>query len=90
MMQPEPKIPEAIAEQILEKVEQKARVPSPLWTVEDIAYFLKLSPRHVKDRVIKTPGFPAAVPVQGAGRRPTLRWRSEDIVRWARPKVHTT
>lgn len=75
-----------LAEQIAEAVVKKMNASTPeLWSVDDVADFLHLSKGHTQDRVVKSPTFPPAVEIPGSGSRPTLRWRREDVVKWATP-----
>lgn len=50
-----------------------------LMTVDEIAEALKLNVDHVRDRLVKEPGFP-----RPAINRPRFRrWIKEEIERWA-------
>jgi len=75
-----------IAELVAEKVfgiEQ----PS-LWSVKEIATFLKLSERHVQDRVVKSPNFPKGFLIPGAGKiKSRVRWKKDDVIDWADPNA---
>lgn len=87
--QPTPGMDEAflerLAELVAEKVAQKEQ-PS-LWGVREIAAYLKLSERHVQDRVVKSPKFPKGFIIPGAGKiKGRIRWRPDDILEWSRPK----
>lgn len=50
-----------------------------LWTVKDVARFLKVSPRTVYD----IPGLPK-IPLRGRGRRLMRRYDPETVKAWAR------
>ncbi len=77
---------EALAEKIAEAVVQRIAPPPPeLWSIQDVAEYLHLSIGHVRDRVVKSPKFPRPIEIPGAGNRPELRWRRDDIAKWAVP-----
>lgn len=73
---------EQIADAVLEKLDS---APPELWQIEDVANYLNLSLGHVRDRVVKSPKFPRPVEIPGAGNKPELRWRKNDIAKWAVP-----
>lgn len=50
---------------------------SPYLTAQDIADHLRLNPQHVRDRLVKMPGFPAPYVFRGA-----RRWLRDDILEW--------
>jgi len=56
---------------------------SELWTVEDIASFLKRKKRYVGERLVNVPGFPQAIrlPAPNGGRGNPL-WKSDEISDW--------
>jgi hypothetical protein len=58
-------------------------LPSPLMNYEDIANYLKVSVRTVRDDYCCLPSFPAAVKLPTPKGRTTRRWKVEDIVKWA-------
>lgn len=51
-----------------------------LWTAQDIADYLKLTPDYIRRKIIKQPNFPEPVTLQGVG---TLRWIATEIKEWA-------
>ena len=48
-----------------------------LWTAQDIAEYLRLHPRYVRDRLAKRKDFPKAYRIGSS-----LRWEPEDVERW--------
>lgn len=56
---------------------------SELWTVEDIASFLKRKKRYVGERLVNMPGFPQAIrlPAPTGGRGNPL-WKAAEIYAW--------
>lgn len=52
-----------------------------LLTIDDIAALYKCSRWHVRDRLVKTPGFPDRAPGT-SWRKP--RWLASDVRRWLR------
>ncbi len=56
---------------------------SELWTVEDIASFLKKSRSAVYARVINVPDFPKAIRLPSEnGRSLHPLWKAEEIFKW--------
>ena len=56
---------------------------SELWTVEDIAAFLKKSRRAVYDRILPIPDFPKAIripSVRGGKLHPL--WKADEVYKW--------
>lgn len=63
----------------------EARPKERLWTADDVAAYLDVSPRQVSERYAARPDFPAPVclpTIEGAKR--TRRWFPADIQKWAR------
>lgn len=59
------------------------KLEETLWTVDEIANWLKLSKVTVELRVVTRPGFPAALrPVDT--KQAQRRWFASDVVMWAR------
>ena len=56
-----------------------------LWSGEDVAAYLGMSPRHVKENLSLTKGFPKAINLSGpnaaAARK---RWVAKEIIHWAK------
>ena len=48
-----------------------------LITADDIAATLKLSARHVRERLVKRPGFPPDYQIIGA-----RRWDRKEVLHW--------
>ena len=53
-----------------------------IWTAADIAQWLKLSQRHVAERLVHEVNFPQ--PILGARRK--QRWLRDEVVQWAQSK----
>lgn len=54
-----------------------------IWSVEDIAAYLRISPQTARRSVITRPGFPKGFRPTGHARG-ERRWFSEDVREWAR------
>lgn len=54
--------------------------PIVLLTAEDIAAILRMSVRHVRDRIVYRADFPRPYVMLGGPR--TRRWRRQDVERW--------
>ena len=69
---------QALARQIAVRMD-----PQALMDAEDVAAFLKCSPRYVLEDYAKAPGFPKPLRLTGPeGRRGNARWKREDIQTW--------
>lgn len=56
---------------------------SELWTIEDIASFLKKSRATVYARVITIPDFPKAIRLPSSGgKKLHPLWSSEEVCKW--------
>ena len=53
-----------------------------IWTAEEIAAWLRLSKRHVAERVVHEKGFPQPI----LGERRKQRWLKESVIEWAQSK----
>ena len=53
-----------------------------LWTKEDVAKFLGVSPRQVSDRYAAHPDFPKPIRLPSAKGHGVMRWLKEDIMPW--------
>lgn len=58
-----------------------------LWTVEDIAIYLKLAADTTERRVVTRPDFPAPIQPCQTGKRAAKRWFAIDVRAWARQNV---
>lgn len=56
---------------------------SELWTVEDIASFLKKSRSSVYARIITIPDFPKAIRLPSSGGKSLHPlWKSDEVFKW--------
>ncbi len=55
-----------------------------LWTANDIAGYLKLSPYTVERRVVVQPSFPTSVQPCATGAKAAKRWFANEVVLWLR------
>ena len=55
-----------------------------LWSVKEIAAYLKRSEAVVRDRITALPGFPQAIrlPVAGSKRRGQPLWKAKEVIAW--------
>jgi len=63
--------------QLLDQIRRLLDQQRRLWTIADVAEYLQLSVDHVRDRVVHSPGFPAAARIGHA-----KRWKPEDVRAW--------
>ena len=57
--------------------QSRVNLDAELWTTAEIAEFLRLSVKHVQDRVTHDPTFPKARRVMGS-----RRWVAQEIREW--------
>lgn len=50
-----------------------------LWTADDIAEFLTLAPRTVKEKLVHRPDFPAPLRLSSK----VKRWFRDEVIEWA-------
>ena len=56
---------------------------SELWTIEDIASFLKKSRSAVYARVVTIPDFPKAIRLpSSSGKRLHPLWKADEVYKW--------
>ena len=62
-----------------------ARLPitDGLWTGEQIAAYLNVSPRQAKERICVQPDFPRPIRLPGAGNARMKRWKPDEVIEWA-------
>lgn len=76
-----------IIEQLAEALANHIQSPIPLsvdlWSVKEIAAYLKQNVRNVCDRVVTLPGFPQAIriPTQ-RGTKGYPRWKAVEVIEW--------
>jgi len=70
---------ERLAEEIARRLHQ-VPVAVDLWGVAEVARYLKVSERQVRERYAIRPDFPPAIRLGGRG---PLRWRAIEVIRWA-------
>ena len=58
--------------------------PSDLWTVGDIAEFLKFSVTHVRNEILPQPTFPPPIYLTDSKRNP--RWYADSVRAWVSNK----
>lgn len=72
--------------EVLEQIVGRPQIPVQidLWSKDEIAAYLKLRPRTVRERTTKLPGFPQAIylPTSGKGRGHPL-WKAKEVIDWA-------
>ena len=70
---------------LLERMANRPQIPISidLWSKDEIAAYLKLRPRTVRERTTKLPGFPQAIYLpSGKGRGHPL-WKAKEVIEWA-------
>lgn len=80
----EPTILDELAESIARHTARRIPLAVDLWGYSEIADYLKMTQRHVADRVATLPGFPASIriPTRGAGRGQP-RYKASEVIAWA-------
>ena len=73
--------------------EQLATHPQPivvpidvaLWTLIEVASFLRVSEQHCRERLASLPSFPRAIrlPSSGPAGRGAPRWKAREIIDWS-------
>lgn len=53
-----------------------------VWTSQQIADYLKCSPRHAIERYACLPDFPRAIRLPSAGGRSRPRWYADEVIAW--------
>ena len=54
-----------------------------LWSLAEIAAFLKMSPHSVRQRIVPLPGFPQAIRLPSGKTKPHPRWKAKEVIAWA-------
>ena len=72
---------------LLERMANRPQIPISidLWSKDEIAAYLKLGPRTVRERTTKLPGFPQAIylPTQSGKGRAHPLWKAKEVIEWA-------
>ncbi|APZ42647.1 hypothetical protein [Acidihalobacter ferrooxydans] len=69
----------------LDRLSPRIPVQIDLWSVREIAAYLKRSDAVVRDRIVAIPDFPPAIRLptaSGIGRGQPL-WKARDVIAWA-------
>ncbi|HEB94364.1 MAG TPA: hypothetical protein ENI94_13070 [Gammaproteobacteria bacterium] len=71
-------------EQLLKLIQPQIPITVDLWSVREIAAYLKRNPNNVRDRVTKLPGFPTPIrlPTE-SGKRGQPLWKAKEVIAWA-------
>lgn len=67
----------------LDRLSPRIPITVDLWSVREIAAYLKRSEAVVRERIVTLPGFPQAIrlPSQGNGRGQPL-WKARQVIEW--------
>lgn len=76
-----------LIEALLARLEQRVGVNEPLWTANEVAEYLKVDPRQVKDRYSRHPDFPAGIKLPSAKGQGQFRWVPKQVREWAEKKA---
>lgn len=72
---------------VLSKPIRQIPADKVLWDAEDIGNYLKVSARHVAERIACRPEFPKAIYLPTAGGvHANRRWRAAEIIKWTESK----
>jgi predicted DNA-binding transcriptional regulator AlpA len=71
--------------QRLDHVLRRGYVPPErqLWSAQDIAAYLGVSPRTVAERYAPRPDFPAPIRLPSTGQAGLKRWKAAEVMTWA-------
>lgn len=79
-----PELLSSLQELILQLRRPAVAAEHELWTSQDIAAYLKLSPDTVERRVVAQPSFPKSVQPCATGAKAAKRWFATEVVTWLR------
>ena len=73
----------------LDQVLRRGYVPPErqLWSAQDIAAYLGVSPRTVSERYAARPDFPKPIRLPSTGETGLKRWRASDVMTWAEGRI---
>ncbi|MCY1275931.1 hypothetical protein D9M70_245830 [compost metagenome] len=70
---------------LIEQLRRPAVSPADeLWTIADIATYIKLSADTTERRVVTRPDFPAPVQPCPGGQKAQKRYFADEVIKWAR------
>lgn len=79
-----PNLIEKLAAAIARHTARRIPLAVDLWSVTEIADYLKCTERYVLDNFAARPDFPPAVRLPGKGaRRGHPRYKASDVIKWA-------
>ena len=62
---------------------QRSRIDlDALWSAADIAEYLRVTPRQVRERIVKDDTFPSAMKRKCGTTTSHARWRARDVIDW--------
>ncbi len=64
--------------EVLAQVRHSTRMADDVWSVEEIAAYLKLSVGSIRNHVLSSAGFPSPVNLPSGGRR----WLAKEVRAW--------
>lgn len=69
----------------IEKLSPRIPINIDLWSIREIAAYLKRSEAVVRDRIVAIPSFPEAIrlPVGSSSRRGQPLWKAREVIAWA-------
>lgn len=81
-----------IIETLAQRIDQVLRrgyVPPErqLWSAQDIAAYLGVSPRTVAERYAPLPDFPTPIRLPSTGAVGLKRWKAAEVMKWAECRV---
>ena len=78
-----PDIIDQLADAIALRVRPSVPFEVQLWTVSDVAAYLKVAPNKVVERYASLPDFPGRIELPTSdGRKSHPRWKAAQVVRW--------
>jgi predicted DNA-binding transcriptional regulator AlpA len=71
-----------LAEEIAERLRQAIPLSIALWDMSTIAAYLKVTQRHVGERIVCLPSFPKAIRLPSAKGNSHPRWKAAEVIDW--------
>lgn len=78
--QPDPAALAELARALVAALPKPVNLEIELWSVDEIAAYLKRSPSHVRQRICPRPGFPDPIRLPGTSQG---LWPAREVIDWA-------
>lgn len=67
----------------IDRLSPRIPITTDLWSIKEIASYLKYSTGQVRDRVVTMPGFPDPIRIRTGAGRGKPRWKAVEVIQWA-------